>query len=575
MFLTSIALLYDLGNQAIVTVRCENAKTFCLGHVSHESSVRYTFTAKELEVRCNTEVTSVWIRVLVFLCVFYELVVYGGAVYVCYYKPKTIDVDFGLIFQRCVGVTATITGLLLCLFVLLPLTTYILPSGGAGRWGVIAEMWASPFRGLVLLVLNIITAPLRWIFHHRLTTELGLDKVYKNCTCVEPIIENNLLKCPLELHMIPNMPELSNCESDLFCARDCLVAFPRIVINSLAFIFASLALFYRLLKLTHYITERETELDLISKEDERNTVSMKGYSCESQDRNFSECVLEEDARDCDMKEKSVGRSVRPKTAGFKKHEPEVYPRRNAVRKRVEIEENTQPPKSSSQNLDGAQSQQKTDDKFTENKEITHAKTCDVFDPEANLSRTTATNNSEVFGQERSNLDRSNGNTSHASSKILDLKRANLDSLSEKSLANGTEETECTEDQNTVLRKNTESKKSESKLLPRSKKHMVGFTEESAKKKGQSIGAGISQGKIKHVQGNSTKPSVSNGHLRKEVKFYRRTATNGVSEVKMGSTGDNDGSEEAEWSSSEDIVDGIEGLLVVEDESEFYMSGFRL
>ncbi len=69
--------------------------------------------------------------------------------------------------------------------------------------------------------------------------------------------------------------------------------------------------------------------------------------------------------------------------------------------------------------------------------------------------------------------------------------------------------------------------------------------------------------------------MSNGHLRKEVKFYRRTATNGVSEVKMGSTGDNEGSEEAEWSSSEDIVDGIEGLLVVEDESEFYMSGFRL
>jgi hypothetical protein len=563
MFLSSIGVLYQLRNQSIVTVQCENSTTYCLKHVSYESGFRHTFTAKDLEFRCNTEGFSVWLRFLAFLGVFSELVVYGGAVYVYYYKPKIIGVDLRIIFQRCIIATASITGLLMILFILFPSASYILPSGGAGERGIIAEVWASPLRGLVLLVLNIITAPLRWIFHNRFKTELGLDKLYTNYSCVEP--ESGLLRCPMELQIFPNMPGLLNCESDFFCARECSVVFPQIVINSLAFIFASLALFYRLLKLTHYITERETGLDLIATNiGSNNTVNGE--------KEFEDISSNVDESSGNMKEKSVGRSTKPKTAALKRGEKDVYPRRNAVRKRGEIQQNTLQPKAISQKSDRTQPQRKTDsqtDKFTENRSVT-AENSDVFDSETHLDRTTeiTANDLELFELEDTNLDRANGITP-ACSKIFHLEEANLDSLSEQNyLANGT----CEE--------------RKPKLASTSKKRRAGFTGETIyDKNGKALtnGANHSQHKTqgqttRNLRGKSTRPSISNGHLRKEANVHRRTAQiqNGVSEVGLtGSYNDNDGYEEPEWSSSEDIVEGIEGLLVVEDESEFYMSGFRL
>ncbi|CAB4032004.1 Hypothetical predicted protein [Paramuricea clavata] len=363
------------------------------------------------------------------------------------------------------------------------------------------------------------------------------------------------------------MPGLLNCESDFFCTRECSGVFPQIVINSLAFIFASLALFYRLLKLAHYITERETGFDLIATNiGSNNTVNGKEF------KEFQDISSDVDELSGTMKERSVGRSTKPKTAALKRGEKDVYPRRNAVRKRGEIQQNILQPKAISQKSDRTPPRRKTDshtDKFTENRSVT-AENSDVFDSEPHLDRTTeiTANNLELFELEDTNLDRANGITPDCS-KIFHLEEANLDSLSEQNyLANGT------------------SEERKSKLSSTSKKHRAGFAGETIyDKNGKALTNGAShsqhrtQGQTtRNLRGKSTRSSISNGHLRKEANVHRRTAQiqNGVSEVGLtGSYDDNDGYEEPEWSSSEDIVEGIEGLLVVEDESEFYMSGFRL
>ena len=562
-FLSSIALFHNLGYHSLVTVRCENSKTFCLGHRSGELSFRYTFTAKDLEFRCNTEVLSIWIRVFLLLGVLCELVAYGGAVYVYHYKAKTIDVNLGVIFRRCTYTIAGITGLFISIFLLLPWTSYILPSGGAGRWEIIAEVWASPVRGLALFILNIITAPLRWIFYNKFKTELGLEKLHTNFSCIEPNMEHTLQRCPKEFPTASNMPDLSCCENDFYCARDCLVAFPRIVINSLAFIFASLALLHRLLKLTRSITRRES--DLIARDIGRNVDIAKDCKTgDSHDKVSS--VLDELSGD-DMKQKSVARST--KTGGLKKGENDVYPRRNAVRKRDEIEENTQHPKDTSQSFHGAKAGKKTStDKLAETKKVP-AKHSIASDPDCTTDPTIK--NLQLFELE-ANLDRSKPITTRSSSNRLKTEEAKLETSSEQSsLVNGNDEYR---EQNTSANTITASENGSCKHLPRTKQHRVVEEGFNAKRNGptvtngDSISAHKTQGKTKKFHGKPTKTSTTNGHLRKEAKIPRRTTK---VEVKMGSTGDTEESEE--WS-SEDIVEGIEGLLV-EDESEFYMSGFRL
>ena len=562
-FLSSLALLHNLGHHSLVTVRCENSKTFCFGHRSGESSFRYTFTAKDLEFRCNTEVLSVWIRVFLLLSVLSELLAYGGAVYVYHYKAKTIDVDLGVIFRRCTYMIAGITGLFISIFLLLPCTSYVLPSGGAGRWEIITEVWASPVRGLALLILKIIAAPLRWIFYNKFKTELGLEKLHTNFSCIEPNMEYALLRCPKEFPTAANMPDLSYCENDFYCTRDCLVVFPRIVINSLAFIFASLALLYRLLKLTRSITRRERNLiatDVGSNID----IGKDCHSDDSQDKILS--VLDE-LSGGDMKQKSVARST--KTGGLKKGESDVYPRRNAVRKRDEIQENTQNPKDTSQSFDAAKTRQKTsNDKLTATKKVS-AKHSSASDPDCTTEPTTQ--NLQLFELEAS-LDRSKAITPHGSSNRLKLEEAKLETSSlQNSLVNGNGDyREKTTSSNTI----TASKNGSFKHLPRTKQHRDVEEGFNAKKNGPSLTNGDSasehklRGKTKKIQGRPARTSITNGHLRKEAKTLRRTTK---FEVKMGSTGDTEESEE--WS-SEDIVEGIEGLLV-EDESEFYMSGFRL
>ena len=562
-FLSSIALFYNLGHHSLVTVKCENSKTFCLGHRSGESSFRYTFTAKDLEFRCNTEVVSVWIRVFLLLSVLYQLVAYGGAVYVYHYKAKTNEVDLAVIFRRCVYTIAGITGLFISIFLLLPFTSYILPSGGAGRWEMIAEVWASPVRGMALLILNIITEPLRWIFYNKFKTELGLEKLHANFSCIEPNMEYALLRCPKEFPTAPNTPDLSYCENEFYCTRDCLVAFPRVVINSLAFIFASLALLYRLLKLTRSITRRESDL-IVTDVGSRVDIAKDCQSGDSQDKISS--VLDE-LSGGDMKQKSVARST--KTGGLKKGESDVYPRRNAVRKRDEISENTQDPKDTSQSFDGAKARQKTStDKLTKTKKVS-SKHSIASNPDC--STEPKTKNLQLFELE-ANSDRRKTITTRGSFNRLELEEAKLETSSEQStFLNGKSEHK---EQNTLSNTITASKNGSFKHLPRTKQHRVAEDEFIARRNspgltnGDSISEHKTHGKTKKFHGKPTRTSMTNGHLRKEAKIPRRTTN---VEVKMGSTGD---TEESEELSSDDIVDGIEGLLV-EDESEFYMSGFRL
>jgi hypothetical protein len=554
-FLSFIALFYNLRHHSIVTVQCEKSKTFCLRDEDDVSGFRYTFTAKDLEFRCNTEVVSVWIRVLLILSVLYELVVYGGAVYVYHYQLKTNDVDLGEIFRRCVYIVAGISGLLVAILLLLPLTSYILPSGGAEGWGIIAEVWASPLRGLVLLILKMITEPLRWIFYNKFKTELDLDTLHTNFSCVEPNMENALLKCPKELPVLANMPDLSYCENEFYCARDCQVVFPRIVINSLAFIFASLALFHRLLKLTHYIAERE--IALIASTEVSSSADIAKDSHSDDPRTLGAL---DDFSGGEMKQKSVGRCT--KAGGLKKSEKDVYPRRFATRKREEIQENTQQPKAISQSSDGAKARQRTAaDQRTDPKDV------QAKNP-VNPNRTTdaTTKNLQLLELE-TNLNLSNAITPQSSSKRFASEEAKL-GPEQSTLLNGRMESEYKE-QNSLSKKLTASKAS-----ARTKQQSVCEDSVNARRNGQSLMNGDdslerrTQSKAKKLQGKSTRTSMTNGHLRKDGMIYRRTTK---VEVKMGSTGDTEESEE--WS-SEDIVEGIEGLLV-EDESEFYMSGFRL
>ena len=578
MLLSSIGFFHQLGNQPVVTVQCENSRTVCLEHVSHGASLRYSFTAKELEFRCNTEGISFWLRLLVFFGVFYEFVVYGGAIYIYYYKPKTVNVDLGIIVQRCVYVKASITGAFTGFTLLLPLAIYVTPNGGAGRRGVLAEIWASPTSGLLLFIMGILTAPLKWIVHNRFKTELGLNEIHANYTCVEPSIENGSLKCPMEANWFPNMPDPSICESDFYCTQQCLVVFPTIVINSLGFILASLALFYRLLILTHYIIERERGFDSQNTEDGSSATVVEEWT-KSQDNNSIESVSS-GISGCDMKDKPVGRS-KPKAAGLKTNEKAVYPRRNAIGKREATQESAgQGSERGNATLD---SQKRDTNKSNDPTSVT-ANSCDITVQEVDLDRfkEIAKNNSELPRPNEAHLNRFREKATKRSEQHK--LEANFDGLSERnSLVNGksTEErTQCLEEQNIAPKTNTEIEKSGSKILTTSKKHQATLTEETSyrKKNGKTLtGCGNQSNKTKNSQGKPKRTSTPNGHLKEETKVHRQTekVQNGFTEVKVGNYNGGEGPEEPEWSSSEDIVDGIEGILVVEDESEFYMSGFRL
>ena len=582
MFFSSIGFFYQLGNQSVLTVQCENPKTFCLEHVSHRSSsLRYSFAARELEVRCNIEGISLWLRLLVFFGVFYEFVVYGGAVYVYYYKPKTLDVDFGVIFQRCVYVTASITGIFTCFYVLLPLAIYAAPNGGAGRRGYFAEMWASPARGLLVLIIGIMTAPLKLIFHNRFKTELGLNEIYTNYTCVEPSVENGLVKCPNEGNWFSDMQDPSICESDFYCTKECFVVFPTMVINSLGFILASLALFYRLLRLTHYIIKRERGFDSQKTEDGSSTTIIVKELAKYQDKNLIESASS-GASGGDMKDKSVARS-KPKAAGFKTGEKAVYPRRNAIGKREAVQERTGGTKTRLGAGDATLDSQRRDTHKSNEKASATTNTVDLSVEDVNLDRRKeiAKNSSELAQQNEAHLNCFRERTTAGSEHRLE--EAKFDSFSEHNrLVNGrgnaVERTRGEKEENIASKTNTEFKKGSSKILSTSQKDS--FSEEtSPNKRNGKTGTGCrsQSNKTNNFKGKAKRTSPPNGHLRQERKVCHRAQNveNGLTEVKMGNPNGSEGYEEREGSSSEDIVDGIEGLLVVEDESEFYMSGFRL
>lgn len=579
LLVSSIALLCELGNASIITVRCKNSKTFCLKHTKQEASFIYTLTADDLEFRCNSEGSSIWFRILVVLGILCSLVVYCVPLYACYYKLESIDLT--TIFPRLVHIFSTITAVFIILLIMLPIACYF---ARGGERGFLSEVWASPLRGVEFLVWNFVTAPLHWALHDRLRTPLDLDKLYPNITCVEP--GNDLRSCPTEFFHT----DLSSCDSDFYCTRDCCVAFPKIVINSLGFILALLAIFYRLLVLSHHITRGEMEIDLIPLQN-RSKVFMKSdrelHQTKKFEKDFDARELNEKCRDStntfdggrelidiqnlkdsdalieggtrgedlddhivqescvsEMKDKSaVAMATKPKKAELSRREKDVYPRGTVVGQRLGIHENTE----SAPKINKEKFQQAERLHCSRNGDVTSGNECpNGVDEELNVDWSS--------GQ---NLRTCNG-VSSVESKLSNLEESSSDFTSLP---------------------NEHSKKLKPKSLPTCKEHEVAFAEKTVHSRNNTKlytnGRYYSEQQTQsNAKQKSTRFGISNGHLKQDEKIFTRKfgAESGMSDEEMGSCNDD---EEHRESSSDDIAEDLGGIILVEDETEFYMSGFRL
>lgn len=531
MLLSGIGMLYQLENKSFLKAYCQHPKTYCLRHVDSTKGLEYTFTAEELENRCNTLGGLPWLRLSMCLSIIYVFTVYSVAVYI-YYNPIRLTCFHIRILNGCVALTAIITGVYVCSFLILPSAFYYVKTHSWER-NILTEVWTSPLWGVGRVVLRAIARTSSWVF----TSHFRLDEIYIDFTCVAPIMEDTVFKCPKEFDYGFNWRKKeppSKCDKDFYCVEDCLVSFPPIVINSLGFIFASLVVFSLLLRRTRAITEGEFCRGLISRTEETNKVNAKGkgnFRGTEENHIFIKSEDSEKKIISSMKDKETARAAATNTN-------EIHPRKNSVRKRT----NTQTKRDASRNNCNL-SQTKRSSTNSEQNELEKKDENRLFDEYEDVKQrgNVVCGNNEAFKQNQSVY---NKNERTAENGKLISNNVTSENASETDNSNG----EYFEKPKSALKKTNDN--SDENFSNR--KTRVEFSVKTV-----------------YYENNCKECMMKNGSRgMKRDRNESEITTNGL----PGNTKDKEGYDDA---ASENVEGGIDEVIIVEDESEFYMSGFRL